>query len=364
MKFHIVGSYLPQDYLLKARKDFEEGRISREQLRQTEDKAIDELIELQLKAGVPSVSGGELRRKYWDRDFYYGLNGIEQAWVDTGRVYQNNWAYSDQMSFPSRITYNPEHPFFDYFTYLYNKVDGRARCRQTLPSPADLYLTIVDKSKGHLERLYPSPDTLVDDIIEAYRRTIIRFYELGCRSIQLDDSAAGRLTDPVFADDLLRGGVNIIQLQDNVVKLLRDTLADLPHDLWKTIYLSSGPTVVPDWNAGTRDNIMPRILAMDNVDRFYLPFDTSSPETARVLRYVNPHASVALGLVSAHTPFHDKIDRILDFIAEARKYIKPDSRLSISPKTGFKLSSYASRGLMFEDQWRKIEDIKALAATV
>ena len=95
-----------------------------------------------------------------------------------------------------------------------------------------------------------------------------------------------------------------------------------------------------------------------------MPFNTSKPETAEILRFVNPHAAVALGLVSAHTPFHDKLGRILDFIALARTYIQPDDRLSISPKTGFKLTSYASRGLMFEDQWRKIDDIKALAATI
>jgi methionine synthase II (cobalamin-independent) len=365
MKFHIVGSYLPQDYLISARNDFENGRISPQDFRNVEDRAIDELVELQLKAGVPSVSGGELRRKYWDRDFYFGLNGIERERVDTGRIYQDRWAYSNQISFTDRISYNPQHPFFEFFTYLYNKVDGRARCRQTLPSPADLYLTILDKAEGQIERLYPWTETLLNDIVDAYRNTILHFYKIGCRSIQLDDSACGRLTDPAYADELLRGGVDIMQLQNNIVKLLQDTLTGLPDDMWKTVYLSSGPTIVPDWNAAeTTDNIMPRILAMDNVDRFYMPFNTSKPETAEILRFVNPHAAVALGLVSAHTPFHDKLGRILDFIALARTYIQPDDRLSISPKTGFKLTSYASRGLMFEDQWRKIDDIKALAATI
>ncbi|MDE6097250.1 MAG: hypothetical protein K2L80_09280 [Muribaculaceae bacterium] len=365
MKFHIVGSYLPQDYLINARNDYENGRISHPEFRQAEDKAVEELIELQLKAGAPSISGGELRRKYWDRDFYFGLKGVDHDRVDTGRVYQNSWAYSDQMAFPERIAYNPEHPFFEFFSFLYAKVDGRSRCRQTLPSPADLYLTILDKSEGQLGRLYPSPDTLLDDITEAYRQTIMHFYEIGCRSIQLDDSACGRLTEATYADEFLRGGVDILQVQNNVIKLIEDTLAGLPSDMWKTVYLSSGPTIVPRWSAEqTPDNIMPRALAMANVDRFYLPFNTSEPETAEVLKFVNPNAAVALGLVSAHTPFHDKVNYIIDFVALAKKYIQPDDRLSISPMTGFKLSSYAQRGLVFDDQWRKIDDIKSLAASL
>lgn len=363
MKFHIVGSYLPQDYLISARNDFENGRISLDQLRRTEDRAVEELIELQLQAGAPSVSGGELRRKYWDRDFYFGLSGIDHERVDTGRIYQDRWAYSNQLSFTGRISYNPAHPFFDFFSFLYDKVDGRAKCRQTLPSPADLYLTILDRSEGKIERLYPSPDTLLDDIVEAYRKTIMHFYEIGCRSIQLDDSACGRLTKASYADEFLRGGVDILKVQDNVVRLLEDTLAGLPADMWKTVYLSSGPTIVPDWSAeNTPDNIMPRILAMPNVDRFYLPFNSSDSDSAAVLQYVNPSAAVALGLVSAHTPFHDKVGHIIDFIARARDYIRPDDRLSLSPMTGFKLTSYAQRGLLFEDQWRKIDDIKALAS--
>lgn len=363
MKFHIVGSYLPQDYLLSARTDFQNGRIDASEFRAIEDRALNELIKLQLQAGVPSVSGGELRRKYWDRDFYFGLNGIDHERVDSGSIYQNNWVYSDQPVFSGRIAYNPEHPFFEFFSYLYNKVDGRARCRQTLPSPADLYLTILDKSRGQIGRLYPSPETLLSDITEAYRQTIMHFYSIGCRSIQLDDTACGRLTEPGYSDWLLMGGVDVMEVQNNVVNLLRNTLADLPADMWKTLYLSSGPTIVPEWSAAdTPDNIMPRILGMDVVDRFYLPFNTSEPATAAVLKYVNPHAAVALGLVSAHTPFHDKIDRIIDFIAQARNYIQPADRLSLSPMTGFKLSSFAERGLVFEDQWRKIDDIKALAA--
>ena len=143
MKFHIVGSYLPQDYLISARNDFENGRISPQDFRNVEDRAIDELVELQLKAGVPSVSGGELRRKYWDRDFYFGLNGIERERVDTGRIYQDRWAYSNQISFTDRISYNPQHPFFEFYTNIYNIVAGRARWRQTLPAPADLYLTFL-----------------------------------------------------------------------------------------------------------------------------------------------------------------------------------------------------------------------------
>lgn len=43
--YDIVGSFLRPEELKKARKDFSEGKISQDELKEIEDRLIDELVE-------------------------------------------------------------------------------------------------------------------------------------------------------------------------------------------------------------------------------------------------------------------------------------------------------------------------------
>ena len=50
-RYDYVGSFLRPETLKKARRDFEEGKISKEELTKVEDDAILDLVEKQKKAG-------------------------------------------------------------------------------------------------------------------------------------------------------------------------------------------------------------------------------------------------------------------------------------------------------------------------
>ena len=45
-RYDVVGSFLRPEYLKDARAKFAEGKITEEQLKETEDKAIKELVEI------------------------------------------------------------------------------------------------------------------------------------------------------------------------------------------------------------------------------------------------------------------------------------------------------------------------------
>ena len=51
--------------------------------------------ERQIEHGLSAVSSGEIRRTYWDRDFYFGLEGIVRERFDSGRVYQQAETFED-----------------------------------------------------------------------------------------------------------------------------------------------------------------------------------------------------------------------------------------------------------------------------
>jgi Methionine synthase II (cobalamin-independent) len=76
-RFETVGSFLRPDYLKKARLDFENGKITKEELTAVEDKAILDLVAKQKKAGIKAITDGEFRRATWHLDFMWGFNGVE-----------------------------------------------------------------------------------------------------------------------------------------------------------------------------------------------------------------------------------------------------------------------------------------------
>ncbi|MCF8152597.1 MAG: 5-methyltetrahydropteroyltriglutamate--homocysteine S-methyltransferase, partial [Rhodoferax sp.] len=68
-RYDHVGSFLRPAYLLEARADKASGKITPEQLRAVEDKAITEIVQFQQSVGLKSITDGEFRRTYFHLDF-------------------------------------------------------------------------------------------------------------------------------------------------------------------------------------------------------------------------------------------------------------------------------------------------------
>ena len=68
-----LGSLLRPPYLLEARHD----GLTPDQLREVEDRAIEEAIQLQEDAGLPIVTDGEYRRRFFFSTVEVLLDGID-----------------------------------------------------------------------------------------------------------------------------------------------------------------------------------------------------------------------------------------------------------------------------------------------
>lgn len=64
-----VGSFLRPQVLKEARAKFQEGLISKEELRAVEDAEIVKLVDKQKAVGLTAVTDGEFRRTWWHLDF-------------------------------------------------------------------------------------------------------------------------------------------------------------------------------------------------------------------------------------------------------------------------------------------------------
>jgi len=67
-----VGSFLRSPELKAARLKREAGEITAEQLKAIEDREIKALIVKQQEVGLKLATDGELRRKWWHYDFFFG----------------------------------------------------------------------------------------------------------------------------------------------------------------------------------------------------------------------------------------------------------------------------------------------------
>lgn len=364
MEIDLIGIFLPPASLMSVRERHERREVTEAELIAAEDDAVLDMIERQLDSGVKRVTSGGVRWTYWDKDFFFGLNGIAKERLDSGRVYCNEDVLTDLMRFTDRIAYNPGHPYFDDFRLLSDAVGGRAVCRQIIPSPAELYVHVLRMTAGNPGRVYPASGELLSDIAEVYRLTILHFYELGCRSIVLDDTVCGRLCEDNFAKRFLQGGIDTVELQDKIIYLFNESLSGLPADLETCIYLSGGDVVVPEWEyIRYPDNIMPRVLSEVNAGKFFMPFNAEDDYSVEILRHVPSGKKVVLGLTEAHTPFPDNVELVRHFVTMAQQYVKPDA-LSVGPKTGFNLSSFSSRGLDYNNQWEKLKSLGDIAAEI
>ncbi len=74
-----VGSLLRPPELLQAREDFQEGRITQQQLTEIEDRAIEQALQMQREVGMQVLTDGEYRRHDWVGDFTSSVDGYVTA---------------------------------------------------------------------------------------------------------------------------------------------------------------------------------------------------------------------------------------------------------------------------------------------
>src|SRR5258708_38829372 len=74
-----VGSILRPPEMLQARADLRAQRISPEQFKEIEDRAVLDVLDMQRQIGVNVLTDGEFRRHDWAGDFTSSVDGYVSA---------------------------------------------------------------------------------------------------------------------------------------------------------------------------------------------------------------------------------------------------------------------------------------------
>ncbi len=361
----IVGSFLRPDVLKQARADFNAGIIDAAQLKTVEDVAIRDLVAKQKAAGLKVVTDGEFRRSYWHLDFMWGLQGIERRTSREGYMFHDEETTADTAVVTGSIS-GENHPFVEHFKFVQALAGDGHVARQTIPAPIQTFSEVtLDRCDGQQESLrgvYATDEELADAIAAAYRQVIADLYAAGCRNIQFDDCTWGIYCDTDFVAKTGMQAVDIQKVSELGVALNNAAIEGAPEDLVINTHVCRGNYHSTYAFEGGYDPVAPYLFAHENVDAFYLEFDTPRAGGFEPLAHVAEGKKVVLGLITSKQPGLEDKEVVKARIKEASKYV-PLENLYLSPQCGFASCEIGNK-LTEEEQWAKIALIQEIAAEV
>src|SRR4249919_3048504 len=127
-----VGSLLRPAPLKQARAQREKGEITAAQLRQVEDREIEKVIKKQEEVGLKLATDGELRRSWWQFDFFKGLDGVEMYSTGKGIVFAGVETKAESVRTAGKIGFS-KHPHIADFKFV--KDHTKVVPKMTIPAP-------------------------------------------------------------------------------------------------------------------------------------------------------------------------------------------------------------------------------------
>ena len=361
----VVGSFLRPDVLKQARADFAAGVIDAGALRAVEDEAIRDLVAKQKAAGLHVITDGEFRRSYWHLDFMWGLQGIERRTSRSGYQFHDEETTADTAVVTGKIS-GENHPFVEHFKFVKALEEEGQVARQTIPAPAQTYSEVIlDRCNGQQESLravYPTDEELIADIAAAYRTVLADLYAAGCRNVQFDDCTWGIYCDRDFVAKTGMSPVDIKKVSELGVAINNAALEGKPADLVVNTHVCRGNYHSTYAFEGGYDPVAPYLFANEDVNAFYLEFDTPRAGGFAPLAHVAAGKKVVLGLVTSKQPGLEDEELLVRRINEAAQYV-PLEDLCLSPQCGF-ASCECGNKLTEEEQWAKVALVQRVAKRV
>ena len=361
----VVGSFLRPDVLKQARADFAAGVLDAGALRAVEDEAIRDLVAKQKAAGLHVITDGEFRRSYWHLDFMWGLQGIERRTSRTGYQFHDEETTADTAVVTGKIS-GESHPFVEHFKFVKALEEEGQVARQTIPAPAQTYSEVIlDRCDGQQESLravYPTDEELIADIAAAYRTVLADLYAAGCRNVQFDDCTWGIYCDRDFVAKTGMSPVDIQKVSELGVAINNAALEGKPADLVVNTHVCRGNYHSTYAFEGGYDPVAPYLFANEDVNAFYLEFDTPRAGGFEPLARVAAGKKVVLGLVTSKQPGLEDEELLVRRINEAAQYV-PLEDLCLSPQCGF-ASCECGNKLTEEEQWAKVALVQRVAKRV
>ena len=358
-----VGSFLRPERLKEARAKFNDGEITAEELERVENEEIIALIEKEKELGLKSVTDGEFRRAFWHLDFLENLDGVELVEVDHFSVqFKDKDVKPKTLRIVGKVDFSENHPFVKHFKFLKEHA-GDTPVKLTIPSPSMLHLITQVREKNYvpIERYKDNEALFFDDVVEAYRKALQCFYDLGCRNIQLDDTSWGEFCALDKREAYEARGFDLEQIARDYVDVLNRVIEWKPEDLVVNMHICRGNFRSTWFSSGGYEPVAKTLFGHCRVDGFFLEYDSDRAGDFTPLRYIKDQ-KVVLGLITSKSGDLEDKDEVIARIKEASQYV-PLEQLCLSPQCGFS-STEEGNILTIEAQWDKLKLIDEIVREV
>ncbi len=345
-----VGSLLRPPELLEARAAHAEGRLSLDQLRAVEDRAILAALELQRQVGIDVFTDGEFRRGSWLTDMAEAVEGfvanhVILEWHGPGGGPEASTArVVGEKLRPTRHLTEYELPFL--------KAHAPGPIKVTLPCASNFL--IAGYKPGVTDRVYPSRSALGHELAQIVRNEIAWLISEGVPYIQLDAPYYSHYVDQRRRAEMRAAGMDPDQALEEAIAVDNASLADLPRgNTLLACHICRGNSRSRWYAEGGYEPLAERLFGTLQVDRFILEYDSDRAGGFEPLRFVPRGKTVVLGLITTKEPRLESQDELRRRIDEAARYV-PLEHLALSPQCGF--ASVAAGNLLSpDDQRRKLE---------
>ena len=358
-----VGSFLRPERLKEARAKFNDGEITVEELERVENEEIIALIEKEKELGLKSVTDGEFRRAFWHLDFLENLDGVELVEVDHFSVqFKDKDVKPKTLRIVGKVDFSENHPFVKHFKFLKEHA-GDTPVKLTIPSPSMLHLITQVREKNYvpIERYKDNEALFFDDVVEAYRKALQCFYDLGCRNIQLDDTSWGEFCALDKREAYEARGFDLEKIARDYVDVINRVIEWKPEDLVVNMHICRGNFRSTWFSSGGYEPVAKTLFGHCRVDGFFLEYDSDRAGDFTPLRYIKDQ-KVVLGLITSKSGDLEDKDEVIARIKEASQYV-PLEQLCLSPQCGFS-STEEGNILTIEAQWNKLKLIDEIVREV
>ena len=352
-----VGSLLRPDPLKAVRAKAAKGIISRDALREEENRYIRDVVALQEEIGLQGITDGEYRRTWWHFDFLSGFDGFELGKpLDKGTFKGSDEQPPRAMITDKLARNNPV--MIDHFTYLNELTDRTAKF--TVPGPSMAHFRAG--REGSSLNVYPDLAEFWDDLAAAYRAELADLVQQGCSYLQLDDISYAYLCDDNIRDSMQARGDDADELALIYANALNDATRDLPDSVTTAMHMCRG-NFQSTWAAqGGYEPVAERVFNTVNVKALFMEYDSDRAGGFEPLRFVPDDKFVVLGLVTTKTAELEAKDTLKRRIEEAAQFVDL-SRLCLSPQCGFSSTHHGNK-ITVDDQKAKLNLVVEVASEV
>ncbi|KAK8073254.1 5-methyltetrahydropteroyltriglutamate- homocysteine methyltransferase [Apiospora phragmitis] len=297
--------------------------VQDKELHDLEDKAINEIVKVQLDLGFHAIGDGEYRRHQFWGTFFPNLEGFEEIpnpdW-DMFRLYvPDTAAFTETGHKPGETivcTGKIKHVGSSYmkdWEYLKKLVpaDRVKELKITLAAP-EWYHLRYKKGKAYPQEVYANDAEYFADIAAAYRAELQTLYDAGCRNVTIDDP------NLAYAGGLQGGRRG----RRGAAGLVRDAVQRLPQrapaDMHVGIHLCRGNFAYSKhFSEGGYDRIATKLFNGISADTYFLEYDTARAGTFEPLKHLPKHKNVVLGVITSKFPELEDITQLKERVYEA-----------------------------------------------